>query len=118
MAQANGAERRNHPRFAAHLRVRVRDVEMYTANISRSGMQIACPLTLATVIRRELDSGSLRLELEQPAGGPVAMTSEVRYATEVEDELLIGIQHTTFEGDGEDRYDAFCAEAARKYRAA
>lgn len=44
------------------------------------------------------------------------MTSEVRYVAEVEDELLIGIQHTGFEGDGEDRYEQFCA-AACKYRA-
>lgn len=117
MSQSTGAERRAHPRFAAHLRVRVRDVEMYTANVSRSGMQIACAVTLATIIRRDLDSGSLRLELELPGDERVAMTSEVRYLAEVEDELLIGIRHTGFEGEGEVRYEDFCTKAAAKYRA-
>lgn len=118
MALPSGAERRTHPRFAAHLRVRVREVEMFTANLSRSGMQLACALTLATIIRRDLEAGRLRLELELPDGERCTMESEVRYVTEVDDELLVGLQHVAFEGDDEARYHAFCNEAAERYRSA
>lgn len=117
MTSPAGAERRSDPRFAAHLRLRVRDVEMFTANISRSGMQIACAVTLATIIQRDLDDGRLRLELELPGGDRCTMESEVRYATEVDDEILIGVRHMDFPGGGMALYHAFCDEAAGNYRA-
>ena len=118
MSTSGEAERRSHPRFAAHLRVRVREVEMFTANLSRAGAQLACAVTLATVIQRDLDAGRLRLELELPDATVCVIDAAVRYTAEVDDEVLIGIEHLAFGEGSRAPYLAYCEAGAARGRPA
>lgn len=118
---AMSQERRGAPRFDEQLRVltfsrqlsvRVAGLELLTANLSLTGMQLVCPKMQIAGIQSQLDEGMLLAEVELPDKRSIAMRCRVAYASPYGDEVLIGTHIEAFEGAGEDQWRAYLTALA------
>lgn len=93
--------RRREPRFPAVLPARLEGLSAATANVSLSGLQLACPAMNYELVAGKLRSGRVSVGVVLPDGGQVTFSAKAVYASESGDEYLIGMQLDQIHGDGE-----------------
>ena len=118
------AERRRASRFASQLSVRVVNrqlavpvsgLEMLSSNVSRTGLQVACPQMRFASIEKAVRSGQLEAEIELPDTLTLNATCGVAYTSDYGDEILIGLRLERFTESGASEWERYIAdlEAAR-----
>ena len=58
-------------------------------------------------IKAMIDAGEVSADVELPDGEEVAFHGKIVYASEIDDEYLIGVEFTGFDGDGETVWNRF-----------
>ena len=102
------AETRREPRFGYLLMFSLDGLEIPSANISFRGTQLCCPCMRYTSFQRACHKQQSRLTWNI-AGDPKTISSKIalRYANLCDDEYLVGLEFTEFEGDSEQRWRTF-----------
>jgi hypothetical protein len=102
------AETRRERRFSYLLTFSVDGLEIPSANISLHGAQLCCPYMRYTAFKAASRNQKTRLNWNIP-DDPVAISSKaaLRYANLCDDEYLIGLEFTEFEGDSEQKWCDF-----------
>jgi len=105
-----GIEQRRFPRFNVELTARVQRTTVSVKNISRSGLQAACPAMLFDFLAPALEAGTAELSLTITEEQVARARCKVVYVSEYGDEYLIGLEFAEFEEDGEAMVAGLIAE--------
>ncbi len=97
-------ERRRAPRFVKRLSVYVRELEMFSGNLSATGMQLICPQAWLSHIESQLESKSLLAGIQISEQERLDVEASVAYVSEAEDEALIGLHFERFAADAKQRW--------------
>ncbi len=93
-------ENRRVQRFVKRLAVTVRDMDLYTTNVSASGMQIAVPAMRMFELTTDLEARLMNANITLPNRRCVTATCQVAYVSQYGDEYLIGLHFMNFLDDG------------------
>lgn len=93
-------ENRRVPRFARRLSVVVRDIELYTTNLSASGMQIAVPGKTMLALAADLEARLMNAGITMPNRQRFTATCQVAYVSQRGDKYFIGLHFKNFLDDG------------------
>ena len=91
-------EQRHHPRIPASLRVEFGGFEFSTTNISVTGLQVVCPSMIFDLLSDELEATELVVVL--PDQQRVRGRCRLIYASEWNEEYLLGLEFASFEENG------------------
>ena len=90
-------EHRREPRLSLRLKFTVNEIDLWSSNVSKNGVQLCCPVMRYTGLV-ELQEQQLSICWTLPmAAENIRAMAEVRYANECEDEMLIGMEFISFE---------------------
>lgn len=92
-------ERRTAPRLIKQLPVRVGHAEFASTNVSETGLQFGCPTMWKLRLQAILDSGVISATIELPDDRTVTFEGKIIYSSEVDDEYLVGVEFTSFQGE-------------------
>ncbi len=93
-------ENRRVQRFAKRLAVVVRDIDLYSINLSASGMQIAVPAMEMFEFTADLDARLMNATITLPDHQRITATCQVAYVSQYGDGYLIGMHFKNFLDDG------------------
>jgi hypothetical protein len=108
------AEHRQEPRYRHLLPVRVRNLELTTANISLHGMQLVCPLMPFRRIKADVESGQLGAQVILPRGAPLDAALSVRYWSQHGDEMLIGVRVAIADAGAQTQWAAYIDDLSKR----
>ncbi len=109
-------ENRRVQRFVKRLAVVVREIDLYTANLSASGMQIAVPATRMFELTSDLDARLMNATITLPDHQRVTAACQVAYVSQYGDKYLIGLHFKNFLDDGLDQLLSFIEyDVGRQY---
>ena len=100
-------ERRTAPRLTKQIPIRVGHAELSSTNLSRTGLQFGAPSMWKLRLQPILDSGVMTATMELPDNHTVTFDGKVVYSSAVDDEYLVGIEFTGFQGDDEAIWNTF-----------
>ena len=100
-------EKRQHPRFNAGLKAKIKGVSLATKDVSISGMQLACLGMIYDLIARHLKAPPVTVELALPGGQDVRADCSLAYVSDYGDEYLIGLRFERFEDGGQELFENF-----------
>lgn len=100
-------ERRTAPRLTRQLTIRAGHAEFASTNVSQSGLQFGCPTMWKLRLQPFLDSGVMSATIELPDQQTVTFDGKIIYASEVDDEYLVGVEFTGFKGEDAGVWEAF-----------
>lgn len=103
-------EQRHHPRIPASLRVELGGFEFSTTNISVTGLQVACPGMIFDLLSDELEAAELVVVL--PDQKRVRGRCRLVYASEWNDEYLLGLEFANFEDNGHELLNTYIASSS------
>ena len=106
------AERRRAPRFIKRLPVHVQELELFTANLSATGMQLICPEAWVPHLDAQLAAKTLSLGIQISEEERLSMDASVAYVSAADDEVLIGIHFETAAAEAKQRWLQFVEAAA------
>lgn len=105
-------EKRAYRRFRTALPGRFAGVGVTTANLSIGGAQLVCPALSWGHASGRLDRAREKLELRLGAEGEITLTVRTAYVSESDDEFLVGVEFTEFQGDARRRLARHVSRAA------
>ncbi len=89
------------------LQVNVSGLELISADVSRSGLQVACPELRFVRFEQAVQDGELDIQVAIPGGGTVAPRCRVAYSSTYGDEVLVGLQFQAFSETDRAEWDAY-----------
>lgn len=108
-----GVEQRRAPRFARQLSVDINGLEIFTTDISASGLQVECPTMRFSAFKRAAPNNEVTLAVLMPHEDTrVTVRGQVRYADPTGDAYLIGIQFLSFAAQDDKRWQRYLATMA------
>lgn len=110
-AEAPG-DQREYPRFRARVPVTLSGLSLFTTNISLSGVQVACPVTLASIFKRQAQGSVVAADFTLPTGAGMHVDCSVAYVWEFDDEYMIGLNFHGLDGAAREALEAYLREAA------
>jgi len=109
----SSAEQRGDPRYQRLLPVRVRHLDLTTANVSLHGLQVVCPIMRFESIKADARRGELVGLVSLPDGSSIDAALSVRYCSQYGDDVLIGVKLTIAYTDAQARWAAYIDSLSR-----
>lgn len=98
------SERRRARRYPRRLEVRIADLDLFSTNITISGMQLACPVLWVPHLRDGWNPRAIEAEVSLRDDERVRVLCELVYLYDYDDEVLVGLSFKAFEKDAGRRW--------------
>jgi hypothetical protein len=108
-------EKRAYRRLPVAISVRIGMAQATTTNLSLTGAQIAWPVMSYQLAQRRLDHERLELTLALP-GTPFDVLARIVYISDVEDEVLLGVEFIEPDEASRDPLRAYLRQVATRSR--
>ena len=108
-----GDEKRQHPRYHAGLKAKIKGVSLATKDVSVTGMQLACLGMIYDLVASHLNTPPVTVELSLPGEQNVRVDCSLAYLSDYGDEYLIGLQFEDFKDDGQRSFAEFMAKLSK-----